>query len=152
MYDPWAAIWKYTKISLQKTLFNLKLKVKIPKGREVWKKTRSISSMLDKLSASTMKCFSVKCCLRHIWNQLSRTIKDALLDIRMGNIINCYFIESNQSCLRMIAITGRKRHIKNPVENLQCSFLAKIINGVSQLVILTKKFHGRCSTRFQICL
>ena len=31
MYDPWAAIWKYTKISLQKTLFNLKLKVQILK-------------------------------------------------------------------------------------------------------------------------
>ena len=131
-----------------------KLKVKVLKERkyEVLVFPRSISSKLDKLSATAMKCFSVKCCLRHIWNQLSRTIKDALLDIRMGNIINCYFIESNQSCLRMIAITGRKRHIKNPVENLQCSFLAKIINGVSQLVILTKKFHGRCSTRFQICL
>ena len=131
-----------------------KLKVKVLKERkyEVLVFPRSISSKLDKLSATAMKCFCVKCCLRHIWNQLSRTIKDTLLDIRMGNIINCYFIESNQSCLRMIAITGRNRHIKNPVENLQCSFLAKIINGVRQLVILTKKFHRRCFTRFQICL
>ena len=31
MYGSWAAIWKYTKISLQKTLFNLKLKVQILK-------------------------------------------------------------------------------------------------------------------------
>ena len=31
MYDPWGAILKYTKISLQKTLFNLKLKVQILK-------------------------------------------------------------------------------------------------------------------------
>ena len=31
MYDPRAAIWKYAKISLQKTLFNLKLKVQILK-------------------------------------------------------------------------------------------------------------------------
>ena len=31
MYDPWAATWKYTKTSLQKTLFNLKLKVKVLK-------------------------------------------------------------------------------------------------------------------------
>ena len=100
--------------------------------------------MLDKLSATAMEYFSVKCCLRHIWNQLSRTIKHALLDIRMGNILNCYFIESNQSCLRITAITGRKRHIKNPVKNLRCSFLAKIINGFRPLVTHTKKFHCRC--------
>ena len=31
MFDSWAAIWEYTKISLQKTLFNLKLKVKVLK-------------------------------------------------------------------------------------------------------------------------
>ena len=58
MYDPWGAILKYTKISLQKTLFNLKLKVQILTERKYVKQI-SISSMLDKLSATAMKCLTV---------------------------------------------------------------------------------------------
>ena len=58
MYDPWGAILKYTKLSLQKTLFNLKLKVQILTERKYVKQI-SISSMLDKLSATAMKCLTV---------------------------------------------------------------------------------------------
>ena len=58
MYDPWGAILKYTKISLQKTLFNLKLKVQILTERKYVKQI-SISSMLGKLSATAMKCLTV---------------------------------------------------------------------------------------------
>ena len=58
---PEAAICKYTKISLQKTLFNLKLILYIlAKTKESMKKnTRTISSKLDKLSATAMEYLSV---------------------------------------------------------------------------------------------
>ena len=45
-------------MSLQKTLFNLKLKVQIVKKGKHEKKRR-ISSMLKKLSATAIKCLSV---------------------------------------------------------------------------------------------
>ena len=59
MCGSWTAIWKYAKISVQKTLFNLKLKVQIVKKGKHEKKTRRISSMLKKLSATAIKYLSV---------------------------------------------------------------------------------------------
>ena len=105
------------------------------------KNTRKISIKLDNLSAIQLPWnayVSLECRLRHNWNKLCRIIKCALLHICMGNILICKFIESNQSCLRMIATTVRQRHIQNPVENLRWSFLSKIVNGIKSLTFHTK--------------
>ena len=91
------------------------------------KNTRSISSMLDKLSATAMKCLSVT-------QMLSKThLESTLQNNKTCTSRHSYgeysqlLIESNQSCLKIIAMTGWQRDISNPVENLRRSFLAKII-------------------------
>ena len=54
MYDPWGAILKYTKISLQKTLFNLKLKVQILTERKY-----VVFPVCQYAEATAMKCLTV---------------------------------------------------------------------------------------------
>ena len=44
-----------------------------------------------------------------------------------------------------------QRRIQNPVEHLQQSFFAKILNGYELLTIFAKKLHRRCLTGLKIC-
>ena len=94
---------------------------------------------MKKIQEIAMECLSVTQIL--FKTQLEWTLqnnKTCTPRYLYGEYSQLLIIESNQSCLRINAVTVRQRHIQNPVENLQWSILTKTVNGFRSLTIHPK--------------
>ena len=67
--------------------------------------------MLDKLSATAMKCLTVTRMLSKIHLESTLQNNETCTPTYSHGKYSQLLIESYQSCLRIIAITGRQRHI-----------------------------------------